>query len=478
MTSALLNITKDLRNYPFFAFFTDALLEEITAFIQIEIFKPGQIILQEGQKNNNLYFLKEGAVEVLVAEVPISLLQKSGEVFGEMSVVTKLPVVSSIRAAQDTKVYILNSEKIAFLPSDKKDHIENLMYRIYINILADRLTKTNEKARLFELANRDLHQAQVGLQALGNRTVLLVQSDKKQLVMAKVAVGGTGVKLDTSSDQDTALQMLRANKYDALICDESCFRLLVDAKNEDLVKNYVLITNNSARKGVDLLEHLPFVDNVISIDQDKRTDTIRSVLVTLTKVLNKDLFGLEKYLNWGVDCQQRPIIRSGEREALRNEMLDYFRKIGIRTTFLERINAVAEEMLMNAIYDSPTDAQGKAIYNHLSRREEVTLEKNQQGLLRYASDGLILAVSVSDPFGALGKNIIVRYLKNCYAGSADLNENRQDKGGAGRGLHQIIEHSDLTVFNIKSGSRTEVISLFHIEGAPKNINPAFNYFFI
>jgi len=84
-------------------------------------------------------------------------------------------------------------------------------------------------------------------------------------------------------------------------------------------------------------------------------------------------------------------------------------------------------------------------------------------------------VSVKDPFGSLTKEIIVDYLLSCYNNQAgSMNEN---KGGAGRGLHLMLEAADLTIFNVKKGVSTEVISLFYVEQRRES-NPAFHYFFI
>jgi hypothetical protein len=57
--------------------------------------------------------------------------------------------------------------------------------------------------------------------------------------------------------------------------------------------------------------------------------------------------------------------------------------------------------------------------------------------------------------------IILDYLKSCYSGQAG--ELNKQKGGAGRGLHQIVENSDLVVFNISPRMRTEVIALFQVD---------------
>lgn len=180
-------------------------------------------------------------------------------------------------------------------------------------------------------------------------------------------------------------------------------------------------------------------------------------------------------MTWGVDIQSRTVAKSTQREELREEIVAYFKNMGIRSSVLDRVNTVAEEMLMNAIYDAPLDGTGKPLFNHKSRKEEITLDTHQQAQLTYASDGMMLAIGVRDPFGGLSKDTIVNYLMRCYFG--DPTQPNEGKGGAGRGLHQIIENADLTVFNVKKGVRTEVICLFNVDGMKKEAQPSFHYFF-
>jgi hypothetical protein len=54
-----------------------------------------------------------------------------------------------------------------------------------------------------------------------------------------------------------------------------------------------------------------------------------------------------------------------------------------------------------------------------------------------------------------------------------------EKGGAGRGLHMLIESSDLTIFNVKKQVKTEVIVLFNLEAAAqkREVVPTFHFFF-
>ena len=119
---------------------------------------------------------------------------------------------------------------------------------------------------------------------------------------------------------------------------------------------------------------------------------------------------------------------------------------------------------MNAIFDAPVGPDKKPVYNHLDRTKPVQLAPEHQGLLRYASDGVFIAVSVQDPFGSLEPETILRYLESCYGEAAgSMNGETAAKGGAGRGLHQIVEGSDAVIFNIQPGRKTEVIALCYVE---------------
>ncbi|WII73079.1 cyclic nucleotide-binding domain-containing protein [Bdellovibrio sp. 22V] len=444
--------------------------------VHTESFAPGSFILQEGKKNNTLYFLRSGKIEVSLAGEVIATLDHPGEVFGEMSVITSNLTSTTVKALAPTECFTINAEDFAHVHPKDKDRFQSLLYQIYCRILTERLMRTNEKARLFEILNRELHEAQNAIEQSGGGRVLLVEPDKKQQLPVRMALGGTGVQLDIANDSEGARVYLAENKYDIVLCEEGCVDVLKDVHENKSSPYAVLLTSKDVQGNLKILENNRFVDHIISRDAEDKNATIRYVLTALSKLLNKDLFGVEKYLTWGVDIQSKKVTHSGQREELRGDMYTYFKKMGIRSTVLDRVNTVVEEMLMNAIYDAPVDGQGKSIFNHISRKEEIQLDTHQQSLLRYASDGVLLAVAVKDPFGSLTKDIIVDYLLSCYNGQAgSMNTN---KGGAGRGLHQIIENADLTVFNVKKGVRTEVICLFNIDGQKREAQPSFHYFFV
>ncbi|HEY1080265.1 MAG TPA: cyclic nucleotide-binding domain-containing protein [Bdellovibrio sp.] len=469
-------IAKEIKSFSFFKSFKEDLLLQAATMIQTESFAAQTGILQEGKKNSSLYFLRSGKVEVSLGGEIIATLDTPGEVFGEMSVITANLTSTTIKALSPVECFVLKSEDFAHVHPKDKDHFQSLLYQIYCFILTERLMRTNEKARLFEILNRELHEAQSAIEKGGGGRVLLIEPDKKQQLPIRMALGGTGVQLDIATDPEAGRNFLAENKYDIVLCEETCADILKEVQESKNAHFAVLLTSKDVQGNVRILERHRFVDHIISRDAEDKNATIRYVLTALGKLLNKDLFGVEKYLTWGVEVKTKAIVRSGQREELREEVFAYFKKMGMRTTVLERVNTVLEEMLMNAIYDAPVDANGKSLFNHKSRKEEINLDTHQQSTLSFASDGVLLAVSVKDPFGSLTKDIIIDYLLSCYGGAAG--SMNAEKGGAGRGLHQIIENADLTVFNVKKGVRTEVICLFNVDGQKKEAQPSFHYFFV
>jgi CRP-like cAMP-binding protein len=470
------DVAREIKTFSFFKSFAEDLLLQVSTMMITKSFKKGEFILRQGQTNQSLFFLRSGKVEIILSGEVVAELESVGEVLGEMSVISENPATTSVRAAEDVECFTMAAADFDHVHPKEKDHFFALLYRLYSVILVERLKKTNEKARLFEIANRELQRVQADLQAVGDKKVLLVESDKKQQVIARMAVGGTGVRLDIANNKEEAEGFIGEKKYDAILCEEAFLNILVQAHKNKISSHLVLLTTPNVTNNLQTIKGLPFVDNIMSRDPDDRSFTVRSLLTTLTKVLNRNIFGIEKYLSWGADVHTKMVKTSKERAILKDEMIAHFKKSGIRVSTLDRAYLVVEEMLMNAIYDAPTDGSGQALFNHLPRKTEINLEKDQESTLRYAFDGTMIALSVEDPFGTLTKEIIIEYLESCYQGKAgSLNAN---KGGAGRGLHQIIENSDLTIFNVKKGVKTEVISLFNLEAGQKEHNPSFHYFFV
>jgi CRP/FNR family transcriptional regulator, cyclic AMP receptor protein len=81
---------------------------------ELRRFETGEIIVQQGQKTARLYFLGEGAVEILKDEVTIAAASVPGVVFGEMAALLNVPHTATVRAVKPCSFYVVENAR-AFL---------------------------------------------------------------------------------------------------------------------------------------------------------------------------------------------------------------------------------------------------------------------------------------------------------------------------------------------------------------------------
>lgn len=185
------------------------------------------------------------------------------------------------------------------------------------------------------------------------------------------------------------------------------------------------------------------------------------VVVTTSKLLSQDLFGVEKYLTWGARTRHATLRDTGDRAHMVDEIMAYATGLGVDSRVVTMIRTVTDELIMNAIFNAPVDQRGEHTWSELDRTEDRPLEGRHAVDVRYACDGSLLAVSVEDHFGSLERATIAEYLGRCFQGG----ENRLESQGAGAGLgiYMAFERVRQLVFNIAPGVRTEAIGVVELD---------------
>jgi CRP/FNR family cyclic AMP-dependent transcriptional regulator len=68
----------------------------------------GTEVLHEGGRTGHLYVLIEGRLEVVKGDTVVATLTEPGAVLGEMSVLLDQPHTATVRAAQDSVIYVID----------------------------------------------------------------------------------------------------------------------------------------------------------------------------------------------------------------------------------------------------------------------------------------------------------------------------------------------------------------------------------
>jgi hypothetical protein len=200
------------------------------------------------------------------------------------------------------------------------------------------------------------------------------------------------------------------------------------------------------------------------------------LIITAEKLLRQDLFGIQKYLLWGVEPLCVAIKDSALKQDYIREVSDYATSLGCGERTIELIETIVDELVTNAIYNAPRTADGEPKYAKLSRREQVVLEDDEVGELQFACDGDYIAIAQIDPFGSLTQETVVSYLNRCLVkGPSQFSE---ATGGAGIGLFRVFQSLSKFVVNIDPGKKTEVISLIDLRLSMKRFRQAAKSFHI
>jgi hypothetical protein len=190
------------------------------------------------------------------------------------------------------------------------------------------------------------------------------------------------------------------------------------------------------------------------------------LIVTCQKLMNSDIFGLEKYLpTWGIKMHTHEVNGTDDKQTAIVELEGFLDRIDCWGAIKSSVMLVADELMMNAIFNAPRDAAGHAKYADADRRSRVTLGANEGVQFQFACDGRNVALAVKDRFGSLDRQVIVKYLRRCFAdGQAEM---EQKKAGAGLGLYMVFNSITQLTFNIQHGVATEVIAAFYVRSGAR-----------
>jgi hypothetical protein len=244
---------------------------------------------------------------------------------------------------------------------------------------------------------------------------------------------------------------------DLIVLDGESRRGLDLAGLHKLTHAQIVVVGDSLGEDIFQLLRLQSFNHVISELQDGDDEEL---VVTSTKVLKKDIFGLEKYLAWGVLVRQRVVSSYDDKRDAVLHVSEYAEAVGARRQIISRIESVVDELLMNALYDAPAMRQGSR--PRPGERGRSGHLASEPALLRYASDGRYFAVSVRDDYGELRKEAILDHLVRARAERTPKGAT-EDGGGAGLGLYFVLSSVTRFIANVCPGQMTEVVCLFDIK---------------
>jgi len=225
-------------------------------------------------------------------------------------------------------------------------------------------------------------------------------------------------------------------------------------------------TDGAEAENLQLMRQNPNVSCLIG----KNSPTLVKDLEALVeKILQKKIWDFNAYLTNPKPEVILELQSYSQKQQCLDMVSDYASKLSGFPDFAYNVQCVASELIMNAFFDAPVDrATGLARYTRLARSETVSLDLNEKIIIKLSHDDQRLALSVSDSFGTLKQESVVRSLfRSQRRGEGQM---KMIDEGAGVGLYMVMNLASHLVFNVHNGVKTESICLFQITKKRRNFD--------
>ncbi len=115
MQAELIDIRNHMASYPPFDEMEEEVLERVVASVEVEYFRAGTSILELGDLNTWLYYIRSGAVEIYRRSGELYDRAGEGEIFGHFGLLMNKKVRFPVKAIEDTLIYRIPDEIFQFL---------------------------------------------------------------------------------------------------------------------------------------------------------------------------------------------------------------------------------------------------------------------------------------------------------------------------------------------------------------------------
>ena len=134
-----------LRQIPTLTTFDQKNLKGLLAVSKIRQYEAEEYIIEEGVYDTWVYFLVSGKVQVSKKGKDLSVLNRTGDIFGEMGVIDGSARSASVRTIEKTVCLATDASYIDRLASEDKLSFCYILFRVFAEILANRLRTTSEE---------------------------------------------------------------------------------------------------------------------------------------------------------------------------------------------------------------------------------------------------------------------------------------------------------------------------------------------
>jgi len=140
-----IELIQNIKQMPSLELFEDKDINVLLRLSEAIKYKPGEMILEEGGQDKLLYFLVSGRVNIIKNGEDLAVLQRNGDIFGEMGIIDGSARSASAYALDETICLTIDISNIDRFSGNDRITICYILYRVFSEFLANRLRHTSEE---------------------------------------------------------------------------------------------------------------------------------------------------------------------------------------------------------------------------------------------------------------------------------------------------------------------------------------------
>ena len=136
---------QQMKTIPALENFNEQDLERLLQASTIQDFKDGDLITEENAHDNRIFYLIAGKAKIMKSGRELMVLRRTGDVFGEMGVITGVARSASVFAVGNATCLAVKLSDVDHLDETSRLTFKYLIYRSFAEIMANRLKRTTDE---------------------------------------------------------------------------------------------------------------------------------------------------------------------------------------------------------------------------------------------------------------------------------------------------------------------------------------------
>ena len=162
----------------------------------------------------------------------------------------------------------------------------------------------------------------------------------------------------------------------------------------------ILWTAEPLRRSLKFLVETRAIDHVLGRRDFESPPRAWEIVMVARRLAGVSPAPLSGYLDWGFTALDVEVRTTSDRDTAVAQIQEFVAALQLPKRVAEMFGELGHELLMNAMYDAPIDAQGRPKYAG-DRKADIRLADHERPAVRVATDGSRLVLQVRDPFGRL-----------------------------------------------------------------------------